>query len=66
MGAGDTHGALCQCRDHVPQGRQRLVDILCLVQNGSLCPCLADLSEKEVQDKCVCVCGGEAGFLLST
>lgn len=41
---GNTYSALSQGRDHVSQGRQRLVDILCLVQHSPFCSGLADLS----------------------
>lgn len=42
---GNTYCALSQGRDHVSQGRQRLVDILCLVQHSPFGSGLADLSE---------------------
>lgn len=42
-----THRALSQSRDDVSQSRERLVDILCLVQDRPSSACLADLKEEE-------------------
>lgn len=47
IGVRGAHRSLSQSRDDVSQSRQRLVDILCLIQNSPGSSGLTDLKKEE-------------------